>query len=125
LRDGGAGHARLDPRRRDGLRGRVLPAEAGRGKRRAGATTAALEHQYVTVPDGVDPHVTFKRAEGPIRDGNELVSYGAALGVGAFFERAVAFDEPKLSSSSGVTDTLRSVLQRVEWIVLVLERIGS
>ena len=95
--------------------------------RRLATTTAALDLQYLSYPDGVEPRVSFKRAEGPIRDGDELVTYSDAhAGVGGFFERAVAFDEPThyRSSRPGVGETLRSLLQRVQWIVAVLETLA-
>lgn len=92
--------------------------------RRLATTTAALDLEYLSVPQGVDPSVSFKRAEGLIRDGDELVTYSFAhTGVKGFFERAVAFDEPTHARSSrpGVNETLRSLHRRVEWIVAVLE----
>jgi hypothetical protein len=94
--------------------------------RRLATTTAALDLQYLSAPEGVDPRVSFKRAEGPIRDGDELVTYSLAHeGVRGFFERAVAFDEPTHGRSSrpAVSETLRSLYQRVEWIVVTLERL--
>jgi hypothetical protein len=93
--------------------------------RRLATTTAALDLQFISVPEGVDPRVTFKRAEGLIRDGDELVTYsGADVGVAAFFERAVAFAEPTHYATRGVSETLRSVLQCVQWIVAELERLS-
>jgi hypothetical protein len=93
--------------------------------RRLATTTAALDLQFLSVPEGVDPRVTFKRAEGLVRDGEELVTYsGAELGVAAFFERAVAFAETTHYATRGVSETLRSLLQRVQWIVSALERLS-
>jgi hypothetical protein len=93
--------------------------------RRLATTTAALDFQYLGVPEGVDPRVSFKRAEGLIRDGDELVTYsGADIGVGAFFDRAVAFAETTHYATGGVGETLRLLLQRVQWIVAMLERLA-
>jgi hypothetical protein len=93
--------------------------------RRLATTAAALDIQYVSVPGGVDPRVTFKRAEGLIRDGDELVTYyGHDLGVEVVVERAVVFTEPTLRSTGPASGTLRSALQRVEWIVGMLERLA-
>jgi hypothetical protein len=89
--------------------------------RRLPITTAFLDFQFLTSPAGVEPRVKFHRAEGPVKDGDPLVTYsGAGQGVDAQFTRGVAVNEGVMAGYS-VERLLEPIQQRVEWIVSVLE----
>jgi hypothetical protein len=90
--------------------------------RRVAVTTAWLGFQYVSQPEGVDPKISFKMAEGPVADDDVLVVYsGAEEGVGSHFERDVAINEPSSPDIASVEKTLAAIQQRVEWVVARLE----
>jgi hypothetical protein len=90
--------------------------------RRLTVATAFLDMQFVTTPEGVEPRITFHRAEGPIKDGDPLVTYaGAEAGVDAHFDRGVALDEG-VAAQHGVQKLLRPVHDRIEWMLYVLEQ---
>jgi hypothetical protein len=85
--------------------------------RRLAVTTAWLDLPGVSHPTGVTPRITWTRAEGPVKDGDVLVTYsGADKGVNAHLTRAIAIDE----GTAGENDILRcltNVQDRVQWIV--------
>jgi hypothetical protein len=90
--------------------------------RRLAITTAWLGLPYATTPAGVTPRITFSHAEGPVQDGDVLVTYsGADKGVDAHFSRSVAIDEGTARESDALT-CLDNLRQRVEWIVANLAR---
>lgn len=95
--------------------------------RRVALTTAWLDLQYLSHPSGVDDlKVTFRMAEGPVADDDVLVVYsGAEEGVGSYFERGVAINQPTSPDIAAVEKTLASIQQRVEWVVASLERFSS
>jgi hypothetical protein len=88
--------------------------------RRLTVTTAFLDFQFVSSPEGAEPKVTFHRAEGPVKDGDPLVTYsGADKGVDAQFTREVAINEGVMAAFP-VRGILEPIQQRVEWITRVL-----
>jgi hypothetical protein len=88
--------------------------------RRLAVTAAFLDFQFVTSPSGVEPRVTFHRAEGPVEDGATLVTYsGADVGVDAQFTLDVAINEG-VSAGYAISKLLRPIEQRVDWMVRVL-----
>jgi hypothetical protein len=90
--------------------------------RRLALTTAFLEFQFLGTPGGLEPRVTFHRAEGPVEDGDQLVTYsGASEGVDAYFSRDVAVNEDVMAGYS-VTRLLDPIQARVEWIATVLAK---
>jgi hypothetical protein len=90
--------------------------------RRLTVATAFLDMQFVTTPASVEPRITFHRAEGPVRDGDPLVTYeGAEAGVDAHFTRGVALAEG-VAAGRGAGELLRNVHQRIEWMLYVLEQ---
>jgi hypothetical protein len=90
--------------------------------RRLAVATAFLDLQFVSTPEGVEPRITFHRAEGPVNDGDRLVTYeGAEAGVDAFFTRGVALNEG-VAAQHGVEKLLRPVRDRIEWMLYVLEQ---
>ncbi len=89
--------------------------------RRLALTTAFLDFQFVTTPEGVEPRITFARAEGPVKDGDPLVTYsGADQGVDAHFTRDISIQEAVMANYS-ISKLLRPVEQRIQWMVTVLE----
>jgi hypothetical protein len=90
--------------------------------RRLALTSAFLDFQFVSIPDGVEPRVKFHRAEGPVKDGDPLVTYsGADKGVHADFTRAVAINEGVLAGYT-VERAIRPIEQRVQWMLSVLAK---
>lgn len=88
--------------------------------RRVALTTAFLDFQFISTPSNVEPRITFHRAEGPVKDGDPLVTYsGADEGVDAQFTRDVAVNEGVMAGYS-VEKLLPPIQQRVEWITTVL-----
>ena len=91
--------------------------------RRLTVATAFLDMQFVTTPSGVEPRITFHRAEGPVKDGDRLVTYeGAEAGVDAHFDRGVALGEGVAAQRVGVKELLRPVHDRIESMLYVLEQ---
>lgn len=67
--------------------------------------------------------VTFSRADGPVADGDPLVTYsGADQGVNSHFTREVALQEPTSPIKGSVESILAAVQRQAEWVVAVLER---
>lgn len=92
--------------------------------RRLAVTTAYLSTPYITTPEGVDPKITWSRADGPVNDGDKLVTYsGADVGVDSYFTRAVAINEGT-ARERDVLDVLGSLQQRVKWIVGMLSTLA-
>jgi hypothetical protein len=91
--------------------------------RRLALTTAFLDFQFVSTPEGIkQPRIRFERAEGPVDNDDVLVTYsGADEGVDAHFTRDVAFDEGVMTTST-ISSILRNVQMRVFWVVSMLER---
>jgi hypothetical protein len=88
--------------------------------RRVALTTAFLDFQFVSVPKDVEPRVTFTRAEGPVKDGDILVTYsGGDMGVDAHFTRDVSVNEGVMAGYS-INRLLTPVQQKVAWIVATL-----
>ena len=89
--------------------------------RRLAVAAAFLDFQFLTVPKGVEPRVTFARGEGPINDGDVLVVYsGAKVGVEAHFTLGVTLDEGTMATNA-LDRHLPVLHQRVHWAVHVLE----
>ncbi|MGZ3333663.1 MAG: hypothetical protein ACXU9O_16180 [Gemmatimonadaceae bacterium] len=87
--------------------------------RRLALTTAFLDLQFVTTPEGVEPRITFSRAEGPVNDGDPLVTYsGADKGVDAHFTRDVAINEG-VAAGYSIDRLLDPIQERVEWMMRV------
>jgi len=85
--------------------------------RRLAVTAAALRHPFVSIPEGVEPETTFFHAEGPVRDGQLLLSYtGADAGVGSYFDLGVAVTDANAGADI-VAEMLESLLQHVDWVV--------
>ena len=86
--------------------------------RRLALTTAWLDMPAISVPEGVTPRVKWWRAEGPVKDGDLLVTYsGAEAGVNAHFGRAIAIDEDVATRDIEILRCLVNVQDRVGWIV--------
>lgn len=92
--------------------------------RRLALTTAWLDMPAITVPEGVTPRIKWSRAEGPVKDGDVVVTFsGAEAGVNAHFGRAVAIDEDVATRNVEILRGLVNVQDRVRWIVAMLLRI--
>ncbi len=92
--------------------------------RRLAVTSAFLDLQFVSTPANVEPRVTFHRAEGPVKDGDPLVTYsGAEEGVDAHISRGVAVDEGVMGAYS-IGRLLEPIQARVEWTVDVLAKLA-
>ena len=92
--------------------------------RRLAVATTFLDFQFVSTPPGIEPRITFHRAEGPVKDGDPLVTYtGAEVGVNAHFTRGVSLNEGA-AAGSGVEKLLRNLEDRVKWILHVMENLG-
>jgi hypothetical protein len=90
--------------------------------RRLAVATAFLNFQFVTTPEGVEPRITFHQAEGPVKDGDPLVTYeGGDVGVDAHFTRGVALNEG-VAAERGAEKLLGNVHHRIEWMLDVLEQ---
>jgi hypothetical protein len=92
--------------------------------RRLALTTAYLDFQFVSIPEGVNPKTCFKQAEGPVKDDDVLVMYlGADQGVQANFSRDVALNESGLPfAGATLVGELQSLQRHVQWVGAVLER---
>ncbi len=89
--------------------------------RRLAVAAAFLDFQFLTVPKGVEPRVTFARGEGPINDGDVLVVYsGADIGVQAHFSLGVTLNEGTMATRA-VDEHLPGLHQQVQWVVHALE----
>jgi hypothetical protein len=93
--------------------------------RRLALTTAYLDFQFVSIPDGINPKTCFKQAEGPVKDDDVLVMYlGADQGVQPHFSRDVALNESVLpAAGSTLVGELQSLQRYVVWVVSMLERL--
>ena len=90
--------------------------------RRLTVTTAWLGLQTVHEPAGVNSNTRFKRAEGPVKDDDVLVTYsGAQQGVNAQFSRGVALNEGPGPGQSIITE-LEGLQSHVAWVASALER---
>jgi hypothetical protein len=88
--------------------------------RRLAVTTAFLGVPGVGVPENFAGRLTFARAEGPINDGDIIVTYsGPEEDIYAYLPRSVAINEGTAGDREAVAH-LRNLQQRVEWIVRVL-----
>jgi hypothetical protein len=88
--------------------------------RRLTVTTAFLGLPGVGTPENFGGKITFGRAEGPINDGDIIVTHsGPEEGVYAYLPRSVAINEGTAGDREAVAH-LRLLQQRVEWIVRVL-----
>jgi len=92
--------------------------------RRLNVTSAWLGMPSVSVPEGSDPRIKWTRADGPVQNGDIVVTYsGASEGVDAHLPRNVTLAEGT-AANQAIATTFQNVRQRVAWIVGQLERIA-
>jgi hypothetical protein len=93
--------------------------------RRVTVATAWLGLSYVGIGgDSANARVKFGRAEGPVEDGDVLVTHAPREDIQGHFTRGVAFHEPGLAMTvDSIQDQLKMIRDKVDRIVGVLERI--